>query len=140
MNDVKLHSDNITGSGAVPAVKVKVYNWPTTEQVHEHLSKSVSVTIEQSQIAYEAYCAMASMIFWQIAAQAIAEDIFGNVSIRSQGRSDGWLVVDEITAFAEWDDVDYEKWSRFENAIHSWIKLHTSLDCIVAHCSDMQYK
>lgn len=108
-DDVEMHSDR---GPRRPAVNVKCYRFPDSYKVAEYFSADPeSAEVEKAmQYAFE----MRQDVFWEDA-QRDASEIFGShVKVYSQGRSGGWLVVQGLKDFDDWNAIDLAKWRKFE--------------------------
>lgn len=114
-NDVQLHCEHMQSGH--PAVNVKVYRTPTTDDVVERFKCSEA----QAQRACE-YCFNSmQQIFWE-EIEPMAQEIFPHVKVYSEGRSGGWLVVHGLPEVETWDAVMLGKWRKFENMVKVTIK------------------
>jgi len=111
----------------VPAVKVKVYHYPTTSKVEDAFNCSESVASQALQFAFES----AQQRFWEDV-QDVARTIFGkHVKVYSEGRSGGWLIVDGINEDVEsWDAIAVSRWGRLAKWCEREIEFLTSWDYV----------
>ena len=111
-DSVETHSDRYGPSH--PAVNVKVYHYPTTDQVMDRFHCSEESAERALRFAFE----VAQEMFWNETTSDIAQSIFGPcVKIYSEGRSAGWLVVHGLDELESWNGRDLLRWTRFERAI-----------------------
>ena len=112
--DVEMHSDGF-GRGRRPAINVKCHNFPSVDKIAAHYGKDED-DADVSQ-AVDWLFELEQESFWQFA-RLQATEVFGRVKIYNEGRSGGWLVVDGLKDFDDWDAIDLAKWRKFER----WIK------------------
>lgn len=134
-DSVEFHNESYRPS--YPAVNVKVYSFPSAYQIIEKTpylkdledqDEAEKLAEHASEIAFETACEL----FWNEYAQEIANEHFPeHVKVYSQGRSNGWLIVDGLKDFSEWNAIDLRRWQGFENAIKAEVKYRTSLESIV---------
>lgn len=126
-DSVEFHSEHYRP--ARPAVNVKVHNFVSPYKIAEHFKCSEKQAEKAIEFAFESACQQ----FWEDSTEH-AQSIFGNnVRVYSEGRSGGWLVVEGLKSFDEWDAIDLAKWRKFENECKSAVEYLTSF----AWCVDM---
>ena len=111
-----------------PAVNVKVYNFPSIDKIADHFNCEIAEAERAGEYAFESACE----IFWNELAQTIADDVFGEkeVKVYSQGRNDGWLIVEGLPDIELWDLMMMNKWHSFETKVKREVKYQTSEDMI----------
>lgn len=100
-----------------PAVNVKVHTTPTTDDVVKRFKCSEA----QAQRACEYCFTSMQQSFWENA-ESMAQEIFPNCKVYSEGRSGGWLVVHELPDVETWDAVMLAKWRRLEKLVQQEVK------------------
>jgi len=125
-DDVEWHGEYMRPNR--PAVNVKVYKFPSVEDVKGLWPDCDDNTAENAlQFALE----QAQQIFWEDVTDCV-EDIFGKgVTVRQEGRSGGWLVVEGLPRFEKWNAVDLAKWRKFENSIKREIEDRSRLENVL---------
>jgi len=113
-SDVEMHSDGF-GSRRRPAINVKCYNFPSVDKIAAHYGKDEgdADVLRVMEWLFESE----QEAFWEMA-KYDAIEAFGHVKVYSEGRSGGWLVVEGLKDFDDWDAIDLSKWRKFER----WIK------------------
>lgn len=138
--DVKRHNSGGIGGPYYPAVNVKVYHYPSADQIADHFGCSIEQAEQAGQFAFES----AQHRFWNETAQMLADYIlaphFGPVTVYSAGRSAGWLIVEGLTpryfqhdreaVTTTWDAIDLAKWRKFEREIKAEVAYLTSWDYV----------
>lgn len=115
-DDVEFHSDGYGYSRRQPAINVKCYSFPVADKIAAHYGKDEDDKDVERVMQWLWDSEVES--FWEMA-QMDAEEIFGShVKVHSQGRSGGWLVVNGLKDFEDWDAIDLSKWRKFER----WMK------------------
>lgn len=120
--DVEFHGD--WRSSQKPAINVKCYSFPDAGKIADHYGKDADDADVQRVMEwlFESY----QESFWE-SAQTDAENLFGvaqmgsgygGLKVHAEGRSGGWLIVDGLKDFDEWDAIDLAKWRKFER----WMK------------------
>jgi hypothetical protein len=110
-----------------PTINVKCYSFGDVDAVMARFHCTKDVAQKALEFAYES--AVAS--FWERADEH-AERSFGeSVEVGSEGRSAGWLVVENLDYFESWNAVMVSRWSGFENAIHAEMKYFGSEEHIM---------
>jgi hypothetical protein len=129
-DDVQMHSEGF-GRGARPAVNVKAYRFPTTDQVVERFGCSEETAGKALEYAFELAC----YSFWEVGATNIAEHYFGPAyghvthkdrKVWQEGRQGGWLVVHDLPDLDEWDGVMLNRWALFERSCRREVAYLTS--------------
>lgn len=113
--NVQFHRIGYSGY-RLPAVNVKCYTFPDADKIAAHYSKDA----EDSEVekVMEWLFESEQESFWELA-KYDAEEIFGKqIKVYSEGRSGGWLVVEGLKDFENWDAIDLAKWRKFER----WMK------------------
>lgn len=113
---VEMHGDGWNNRNRQPAINVKCYDFPSVYKIADHYGKDAeSPEVEKvMEWLFESF----QQSFWEDA-QNDAEEIFGSrVKVHSAGRSGGWLIVDGLKDFDDWDAIDLAKWRKFER----WMK------------------
>ena len=117
--DVEFHAEGY--NSRVPAINVKVYHYPSACKIADHFNCSEEQAEQAGQFAFDS----AQYLFWQEDAPELAENIlapyFGKVTVYSEGRSGGWLVVKGVGDVADWDAIALAKWRKFERAIKATV-------------------
>ena len=115
-------SANVTGyrsdSGNLPAINVKVYGGIVAEP---SLERELDNRDDADAIRQDAYD-MAQEAWWREAADVAHEILGSNAEVRPEGRSGGWLVVDNIGAPEDWGRTGVARWQRFEKRILRMMK------------------
>ena len=113
--------------GGYPAVNVKVYNGVSYRDVMDHFQCSKQEAERVAQIYWDAACEDFWMYWGDEGAQNPAQQHFGGgVKIYSEGRSNGWLVVDGLPEIEAWDSDMLEKWDKFETDVEADVKWRMS--------------
>lgn len=124
---VEFHSEHYRP--AHPAVNVKVHKFVSSSKIAEHFKCSEELAEKALEFCFESACQQ----FWEDAPEH-AESIFGkHVEVHSEGRSGGWLIVEGLKSFDEWNAIDLAKWRKFENECKAAVKDLTSF----AWCIDI---
>lgn len=125
-SDVVFHSaDNWRTKN--PAINVKVYNLPTTEQIVERFKCSAKDADRALKFAFET----AQQTFWGDI-ESEAQEIFGeHVRTFSEGRSSGWLTIHGLPEIEEWDATLLSKWNKFAKLVAENIAHLTSSETII---------
>ena len=135
--DVQTHRDGPCRSSR-PAVCVKVHDFgPTAQAVIDRFGCTEEQAEQAIQFAYQA----AQQQFWhdwtepdesgepEYDGKTQAVQHFGSgTTVYSEGRSDGWLVVDGLPDIETWDAVMLSKWRKFEKAILADIRYRCQTD------------
>jgi hypothetical protein len=136
-DDVEFHSEYY-GRNNLPAVNVKVYHSPSIYKIIDAIPELKNMEDDELaevlvEKAAEMSFNMECELFWNEFAQEIADNHFpeDRVKIWSQGRSNGWLVVEGLKSFDEWNAIDLRRWQGFENAIKATVNDLTSLETMV---------
>lgn len=114
--DIQRHTDGGYGT-FYPAVNVKVYHFPTVEQVQAEWPDVDEKTAEKAlEFAYESSCEI-FWEYWQDKAGDVENGLYGSpeysyfpgynnrLMVYSAGRSGGWLIVQGLPPVEEWDAV-----------------------------------
>ena len=126
--DIEFHAEHYRPSR--PAVNVKAYHFPDIYDVMDAFDCSEETAQAALNYAFES----AQEIFWYETAQELANyhlsPRFGSVTVYSEGRSSGWLVVDGLGYREDvedsWDALDLTAWYAFEKAVKAEVEWLTS--------------
>jgi len=122
--DVEMHADGF-GRAGHPAVNVKVYRFPSVDEIVDRFGCSEATAVKAGNYAFE----MEQEVFWEDAKE-LAREVFGNVKVYSEGRSGGWLVVHGLPDVGSWDAITVSAWGRFERQLKADIAYRTSKDSV----------
>jgi hypothetical protein len=123
--DVKFHSDYYGPSR--PAVNVKVYQglhdgMLAFRKANPDVPKRFTVEWIENNLSSDAI-----EQWWQWAcengfenAESDAHEIFGDVTVYTEGRSSGWVVVEGLKDFEQWNGADLAKWGKFARACRAY--------------------
>jgi len=158
--DVQTHSLHLYGGDQLPAINVKVHNWP---DVNEIMAK-FNCTEKVADKAIEWWFETAQETFWDDWCMAIKYEFdtpngddeivplrngypskreyfyfpqYGRdyrehkIKVYSAGRSGGWLVVEGLTPIDTWDAIDLAHWRHFERGVKRDIEYATSLENVI---------
>jgi hypothetical protein len=120
-SDVDTH-----GREALPAVNVKVHYFGGGLSADDF-----GCTEDVFETALEYAFMSAQEAFWYDDAPALAKHRLGPyVTIHSEGRSGGWLVVSGLDDVDDWDAVTLNKWALFERDIQREVAYRSSKDVV----------
>lgn len=126
-SDVQTHPAGGTGGPYYPAVNVKCYDWPDTQDIMERFNCSSEVAERAGRWAWES----AQEQFWETEGEYAKERFGVGVTAYSAGRSSGWLIVDGLRDIEYWDALDLATWRGFESSIKKSVKAYAELDPIL---------
>lgn len=128
-SDITLHRDGFRG--ARPAIKVKCYHFADQPDAEgrsgaERLAAETGLPVKRCETLLERAWEYATMDFWNYLAPEAAREVlakpFGiEPQVYSEGRSSGWLVIDQLTGAEDWDAPKVTAWGRFEQRIRDEI-------------------
>jgi hypothetical protein len=128
---------NIVTRNGLPALNVKVYRldkWPNAAYLTANFygleqAEAEGMLAQLWDIAVEG--------FWQDAPRLARADLGNAVTVSSDGRSGGWLVVDGLGDVAEWTLGDRVRWTQFEQSVRGTIAERSSLEWAMPHLHDI---
>lgn len=109
-NDVRTHSDS---GPERPAVRVKCDSFALGLDVAGEFSCDDATAKKALEYAWTSHCEQ----FWEQAQETAEFHLGKGVTIYSEGRSSGWLVVDGLPDLESWDAIQLTKWAKFERSI-----------------------
>lgn len=132
--DVQFHSDG-NGKGLRPAVNVK-YNPP---YMIDKVAKAFAITEENAEKQLGEMYEVLTQCFWNDVAQELATEHLGSdAKVYSEGRSNGWLVVDGLEPFEKWDAVQVSKWHKFEAEVHDFVKYYCKVENVIGELKALE--
>lgn len=126
-SDIQTHSDGGVGGPYYPAVNVKCYDWPDTQDIMDRFKCSSEVAERAGQWAGDA----AREQFWETEAEYAKEHFGAGVTVYSAGRFGGWLIVTGLRDIECWNALDLAMWRGFESSIKKSVKAYAELDPIL---------
>lgn len=122
-SDVQFHSDGYRA--AHPAVNIKVKNpylWEHVDKAKKEFECSEETAEKTLNWAFDSGCEQ----FWDWAQQQ-ADELFGPcIKVWQEGRSGGWLIVEGLPRWDDWDAIDLMYWYRFQKRIKEAVKFYSS--------------
>lgn len=113
------------GGKAFPSVNVKAgpMRDVSADRVRERFGCSESTAEQALEFCWESACED----FWRDMAEDTAHYYLGeHVKVYQEGRSGGWLIVDNLPEVSEWDGVMLNSWALFERAARRAVDYLTS--------------
>ncbi len=130
--DIDFHREGY-GDRFLPAVKVKVYNFPTADMVIDRFGCCESTAKKLVDWAWESQ----QEHFWNEGmdgkgeAHDSAEHHLGHgLTVHGEGRSSGWVVVNGLPDADEWDGVALQRWAMFEREVRAEVKYLCSWEAV----------
>jgi hypothetical protein len=125
-SDIQTHRDGYRPSH--PAINVKVRRFGmTVSQIAEHFKCAAQTAERALDFAFES----AREQFWE-QAKEFATEIFGHdVTVYSEGRSGGWLVLHGLPSIDSWDALMVNKYARLCTWCKSEIEYRISRDSLL---------
>ena len=120
-SEIQFHSAGF-GRQSHPAVKVKCYNFARGLDVAAEFKCDEATAERALEFAWKSECED----FWEQAQELAEYNLGPGVTIYSEGRSSGWLVVHGLPDVETWDAIAVNRWFRFVRGVEADIAYRTS--------------
>ena len=132
--DIKISYHN--GTRGEPMLNIKVHRMPggwTDSTIEKEFSCSPDVAAKAGEFAFES----AQEMFFDDIKETAREIFGGHVTICTEGRSGGWLIVSGLYPVESWDAVSVARWAGFarmvQEEIDSLLSWETTQETISAN-------
>ena len=132
--DVETHSDGY-GRGSNPAINVKDYATSYSYVVAVMDRFGCSEATAERALEYSADMQRES--FWDdwgsrhTLREYFPPSRYGKLTVYSEGRSGGWLVVHGLPDIEDWDAIAVADWGRFARSVRADVDYRTSLEVAI---------